>query len=220
MPTAWLIRHGESEANAGLPSENPADVPLTDRGFTQSAAVAERFDFSPTLIVTSPYLRTAQTAQKTIARFPHTPQQEWPVQEFTFLAPARCAHTTLAERRPMVEEYWERGERDYIDGEGAESFADLLDRVWRLKDRVQQCDDNAFLAIFSHAQFLRAVIWALFFMPTKDACLDSMLKFRRFFQAVDIPNCGIIEWQLQANGEMSISSVRSAHLSSSVCPET
>ena len=213
MPTVWLIRHGESEANAGLRSENPADVPLTPKGFSQSAAVAAHFEQQPALIVTSPYLRTSQTAQKTITRFPDIPQQEWSVQEYTYLAPARCYQTTLAERRPMVEEYWERAEPDYVDGEGAESFADLLDRVWQLQDRVGQYQEADLLAVFSHAQFIRAVIWSLFFMPSKDECLAHMAKFRRFFQAVDIPNCGIVEWQMRSNSEMLISPVLTSHLS-------
>lgn len=37
MKTITLVRHGESEANAGLPSSDPALIPLTATGIAQAA---------------------------------------------------------------------------------------------------------------------------------------------------------------------------------------
>ena len=37
MKTITLVRHGESEANAGLPSHDPALIPLTAKGALQTA---------------------------------------------------------------------------------------------------------------------------------------------------------------------------------------
>ena len=191
-------------------------MPLTPKGLRQSTAIAQRFERPPVLIVTSPYLRTAQTARQTIERFPDTARTEWPVHEYTYLAPARCYQTTLAERQPMVEEYWQRSDPHYVDGEGAESFAQLVDRAWQLKERFQQCADPAFLAIFSHAQFMRAVIWALFYRQSQEQCLAQMKKFRLFCNAIDILNGAIVEWQCKPNGEIWMSPVLTAHLASGV----
>ncbi|MFC4051711.1 histidine phosphatase family protein [Actinomadura syzygii] len=82
----WLIltRHGESTGNvayeavlgtdaeeAGIP-ERDADVPLSDTGRAQAAALGRRLaalppDERPTLVVASPYLRALDTAKIALA---------------------------------------------------------------------------------------------------------------------------------------------------------
>jgi broad specificity phosphatase PhoE len=87
MKEVWLIRHGESEANAGLASSDPALIPLTEKGYQQAVKVSTVISMIPSLIVFSPYLRTQQTAQPTMQLFPQAECQEWNIQEFTFLSP-------------------------------------------------------------------------------------------------------------------------------------
>ena len=41
MVRVWLIRHGQSESNAGLPSLDWRNIPLTDLGRQQAERVAE-----------------------------------------------------------------------------------------------------------------------------------------------------------------------------------
>jgi broad specificity phosphatase PhoE len=74
----WLIRHGESTANVARRKaelENSLtidfigremDIPLSEVGVEQSVALGRWFKFQPakpTVIFTSPYLRTAETAR-------------------------------------------------------------------------------------------------------------------------------------------------------------
>lgn len=49
--------------------------------------------------------------------------------EFTYLAPTICRNITASERLLRVNEYWENGDPDYVDG--AESIKVLVDRVKR-----------------------------------------------------------------------------------------
>ena len=70
MIRVFLIRHGESESNAGLASAGPGSAPLTADGHQQAEQIARVLADVPALIVTSPYLRARQTAQPTIRRFP------------------------------------------------------------------------------------------------------------------------------------------------------
>src|SRR4051812_43055625 len=63
MTEIWLIRHGESESNAGLPTSDTAKIALTPRGFAQAECIVAAFTRPPSLIVTSPYLRAIQSAQ-------------------------------------------------------------------------------------------------------------------------------------------------------------
>ncbi|RZK44363.1 MAG: hypothetical protein EOO59_21950, partial [Hymenobacter sp.] len=60
-----FIRHGQSTGNAGVPSPDLALIELTDLGWQQARAVAAGWAEAPTLLVTSPYLRTQQTAAPT-----------------------------------------------------------------------------------------------------------------------------------------------------------
>lgn len=150
----WLIRHGESAANAGAVTNDPAAIPLTDTGTGQARSIAVSVSRRPDLIVVSPYLRTRQTAEPTIARFPDVPVETWPVQEFTYLSPNRCVGTTAA-RRPLVEDYWQRCDPAYVDGPGAEAFSALLERVRLMRHRLSEAAAG-FVLVFTHGQVMQA----------------------------------------------------------------
>src|SRR5512141_1047072 len=98
MKEVWLIRHGESEANAGLVTSMPELIPLTEKGHRQAVKVSTIILATPALIVFSPYLRTQQTARPTLERFPQVECQEWNIQEFSFLSTTLCQNTTRLER--------------------------------------------------------------------------------------------------------------------------
>lgn len=102
MIRVFLIRHGQSESNAGLRSADPGSAPLTPDGHRQARQIARVLADVPALIVTSPYLRARQTAQPTISRFPQAACQEWPVQEFTYLGDLHGRTSTAAERQPCA----------------------------------------------------------------------------------------------------------------------
>ncbi len=101
MPTVWLIRHAESPANAGLPTDDLATIALAARGQAQAGAIGAGFPTTPDLIVTSPCARTVTTAVPLQRRFPTVPHAEWPVHKFTYLAPARCVGTPLNADDPL-----------------------------------------------------------------------------------------------------------------------
>mgnify|MGYP002653971246 CR=1 FL=1 len=65
---AVFIRHGQSTGNAGVPCHDLASIELTELGWRQAREVARAWTETPSLIVTSPYLRARQTAEATIQR--------------------------------------------------------------------------------------------------------------------------------------------------------
>jgi len=77
----WLIRHGESAANAGAVTTDPATIPLTEAGRDQARSIATTITRKPDLIVVSFYLRTQQTAEPSMRRFPDVLVETWPMQE-------------------------------------------------------------------------------------------------------------------------------------------
>jgi broad specificity phosphatase PhoE len=186
----WLIRHGESAANAGAVTADPASIALTEKGWAQAQAVSAAFETAPDLIVVSPFLRTRQTAQATMARFPDVPVEQWAIQEFTYLAPASCAHSSVAQRKPRVAAYWERCDPDYVDGPGAESFSALLERAARMLEKLQS-PSAGFTAVFAHGQIIQAALMLL------DAQSDDPRALMRCFRAAElaspIGNGGIVK---------------------------
>ena len=139
MIRVFLIRHGESESNAGLPSADPGSAPLTPDGHRQARQIARVLADVPALIVTSPYLRARQTAQPTITRFPGAACQEWPVQEFTYLAPLHGRTSTATERQPYIRAYWDQADPGHASP-GAESFTGLISRTADFLDRLSARD--------------------------------------------------------------------------------
>ncbi|MBK5417745.1 histidine phosphatase family protein [Pseudomonas sp. TH31] len=176
-----FVRHGESAANAGNASSDPALIPLTERGLAQAQAVAESFEADPDLIVMSPFERAQDTALPTIQRFPECAVEIWPVEEFTYLAPARCANTTASERKPWVEAYWNSADPDFEDGPGTESFSHLIQRARSVLRRLHGMTGT--VVIFGHGQFMQAVRWLVVTSPER---IDS--EAMRSFRAYDLAN--------------------------------
>jgi broad specificity phosphatase PhoE len=154
---AVFIRHGHSTANAGVPSDDLALIELTELGRRQAADIAAAWTECPSLIVTSPYVRTRQTAEPTIKRFQGVPVEIWPIQEFTYLEPSRWNGTLKADRLPHIVRYWEQADPGYCDGAGAESFAMLLRRAAVALERLQKLPEGDLVYAFSHGQFIQAV---------------------------------------------------------------
>ena len=184
----WLIRHGQSTANAGAATENHITIPLSIDGQEQAKRISLSFQETPTLIINSPFLRTQQTAEPTIKRFFNVRREVWNVEEFTYLSPETCIGTTAAERKERVNQYWERLDPEYIDGQGAESFTMLLFRAQTAIERLSQIK-SGFIVMFTHAQFMRA-IWVLNNSKGDDA--KSLMS--RFRELLRFENCEIIKW--------------------------
>ncbi len=195
--TVVLIRHGESQANAGFVTAHPATISLTERGWAQAAQVAARWSAPPALIITSAYLRTQQTAQPTCERFPQVPCVIWPIHEFTYLDIERSANTSAAQRQPLVAAYWQRCDPAYIDGAGAESFASLAQRAEQTLLQLQQ--HSGTLAVFTHGQFMQMLLWRIA-NPASPPTPASMRAWRDQARAAPLPNIATIRLRYAASG--------------------
>jgi broad specificity phosphatase PhoE len=174
--TTWLIRHGQSYSNAGAPASlDHGEVALTPLGVRQAEAVAARIDRCPDLLVVSPYLRAAASAEPIRLRWPAAKLEVWPIQELTYLSPALCAGTTVDTRRPMVEDYWERSDPFYRHGPDAETFVEFMRRIGSFRERLIARPGD-FAAIVGHGQFFRAFLEGL---DGWEPTAASMQRFRR-----------------------------------------
>ncbi len=200
--TVLWVRHGESEANAGLATPDAWTTPLTPEGHRQSLAVAAAIRQRPRLVVHSSMTRARQTAEPTLARWPVLGAEEWPVQEFTFLSGARYSHTTQAERQEGVRSYWERLDPHFVDGPGAESFAAFMGRVdatlARLA-RVEQRPTDGPVVVFTHGRFIRGVLMRTR-EPVQTPVEVLMRRAHEMMTAVSIPNAVILPMRRDGHG--------------------
>lgn len=199
-----FVRHGESTGNAGVPCFDLSKLELTALGYAQAAQVAQDWQQAPALIALYPYLRTHQTAQATIERFPSVPTRVLPMEEFTYLEPSRWNGTSRSSRLPHIEAYWAQANPDYQDGPGAESFATLLQRVAHTLQALAQLPAGARVYAFSHGQFMQAVRVALLY-PQWTA-QQQMAHFWPFNTAHPILNTDKLEVTLH-DGRWSTPSV-------------
>ena len=185
---AVFVRHGQSTGNAGLPCHDLASIELTELGWAQARQVAGDWEERPSMIVTSPYLRTQQTAAPTIERFPDVPVEVWPIEEFTYLQPSRWNGTRSAERMPHLERYWTEADPAYCDGEGAESFGALLRRAEAALARLTSLPSSGPAYVFGHGQFIQAVRAVV-----SEPELDDRGKMLRFWRKGEPPAIGNAE---------------------------
>jgi broad specificity phosphatase PhoE len=211
----FLIRHGESESNTGLPSAGPGSAPLTAAGHQQAERIARILADAPALIVTSPYLRARQTAQPTISRFPATACQQWPVHEFTYVGDLLGRASTAREREPHARAYWDRAD-PHAASPGAESFTGLLSRTIDFLSRLSTQESGP-VVVFTHGLFMRAVAWSLLTgITTPDQ--DQMRSFRNFANRYLIPNAGVVELRHADNGAPALLGGSTIHLPAALAP--
>lgn len=196
MSELWLIRHGQSVSNAGLVTGHPSQSALTGLGCRQADLTAQALACAPDRMVVSSYCRAVDTARPAMKRFPHAPVSTEAVQEFTYLSPGSYQGTTREMRRPLITDYWARCDPLYRQGEGAETFAEL---VLRVEDFFVRHIDGprvppGLTLLYSHGQFIRAVLLRFFGGIGASFADDprAMARFRGFRESFAVQNASIL----------------------------
>lgn len=197
MPIIRCVRHGQSASNAGLVTEYPDTIPLTELGHRQAECVSALFPTPPSLVVFSAFDRAAQTASPLCHRYVEVPVAVWPIQEFTYLAPFRYAGTRREDRVPAVVDYWRRLDPDFRDGEGAETFGEYWARVECFLARCREL--RGLVVVVSHGQFLRGVMLRVL-CGAMDVD-EAMARFKAFRLAIPLPNAAMVTLHLSARGD-------------------
>ena len=185
----WLVRHGQSVANAGGITADYDNIPLTELGKHQAEAFTATCTEAPDWMGLSPYLRARETAAPLLARFPNVPTIELDVHEFTYLATGRCDGMDSAARQPLVDAYWSQMNPEYCDGIGAESFVELCVRAEAFLNWAS--GQAGFGVVFTHEQFIRAVLVATMY-PSEKPTVTLMRRFFALRSGMPIPNAAIV----------------------------
>lgn len=209
MKEIWWIRHAESEANAGLATQDDGAISLSPIGFEQAKQIPTLFPAAPDLIITSPFLRTKLTAQPLLDKYPQVTPAEWKLYEFTFLSAQRLGLTTWEQRKPHADAFWERGDPFARDGQDAESFAQFVERV-QLGLALARETPAQSIVIFTHGFVMYLMLWLVL---TNAETLEQipMAGLRQFFLSFRIPNAAAI--RMLDNGErFYVGGVTTEHL--------
>lgn len=148
----YLVRHGRTEANAGLRLQGRLDLPLDDVGRRQAAALGTAIPSIDRLIC-SPLLRARQTAEV----FGMEPEidDRWLEMDYGVMDGVRMAE--------VAAEMWDRWTSDAdFAPEGGESLHELAARVWAACDDLLADARTRHVVVVTHATPIKAgMAWAL-----------------------------------------------------------
>lgn len=204
LRSVFLVRHGESSANAGGVTMPHALIPLTALGRQQAIDLVERLPAAPARVLASPFVRAMDTAKPYAERSEVSIELEPLLQEFDMIDPALIAGLDQAQRRPVADAYWQQADPDKRMGDQAETFREFAGRVSSfLADRLPSLPDGT--VCFGHGIWIGMAAWQLLGLSALDG--DAMRQFRRFQTGLPLAN-GVVyrlaelapgAWVLRAN---------------------
>lgn len=179
-----------------------AAIPLSERGIRQAHRIVEYLPPSPRLVLVSPMIRTAQTAEPYCQRHGVRPGTAESLAEFSAICPTLIADLTGEQRKPYVAQYWADPDPSRRMGPGADTFLEFLKRVREFEQRMADLPDGTI--VFGHGIWFGLLLWTLLGYSAEDA--RGMCRFRRFQLGLPMPNCAVFTltgagraWSVQAN---------------------
>ena len=164
-PTATLLlRHGQTAMSAQKRYAGRSDAPLTDVGVQQAAAAAKRLASSGiAVIMTSPLLRTVQTAQEVAAVTGAAVITDDGFRETDFGAWEGLTFAEVRERWPAELATWLADPE--VAPPGGESFTDVNARVTAALHRVLAARQGQTVLIVSHVTPIKTLVAAALLAP-------------------------------------------------------
>ncbi len=206
-PTIYLIRHGQSQANAGgITLENPL-VPLTGLGELQARAVADLLPRTAAAIWSSPFKRALDTAAPYCVRLGQSPATHDDLREFETVDTLQMRGAPSAEREAVVARYWLESSPNLRTGPGAETFREFHDRVARVRAQFLPALADG-TVIFGHGMWMAMLFWQIWGFDQVDHV--GMTLFRRFQLGFPTPNTAVYGVTRAAPGSWAVRADESA----------
>ncbi len=159
-----LLRHGQTPMSVQKRYAGRSDVPLTDAGVQQAAASAKRLASAGLgVIVTSPLLRTVQTAQEVAAVTGAAVVTDDGFRETDFGAWEGLTFAEVRERWPAELAAWLADPE--VAPPGGESFTDVSARVTAALHRVLAARAGQRVLIVSHVTPIKTLVAAALLAP-------------------------------------------------------
>ncbi len=159
-----LLRHGQTPMSVQKRYAGRTDAPLTEVGVQQAAAAAKRLASAGLgVIVTSPLLRTVQTAQEVAAVTGAAVVTDDGFRETDFGAWEGLTFAEVRERWPAEISAWLADPE--VAPPGGESFTDVSARVTAALDRVLAARAGQTVLIVSHVTPIKTLVAAALLAP-------------------------------------------------------
>lgn len=207
MKKIYLIRHAESESNAGLIIRPNPQINITDLGNTQALALSDWLLSNvetPKQIFVSNYIRTQQTAKPYLEKLNYQAKIIDDLYEFNYLDFERIKELNFDDLLKTANEYWQKGEIDWQDGETTDSYAQFVQRVKNVRKFFDNLEDGCYV-VFTHAMWLGMLMWQL--LHHDSGRVENMQEFRAFELSIRPKNCEV--FLLNIDNYQSIGKVRS-----------
>lgn len=194
-PDIILARHAHSEGNAGNRTSGFAEISLTPNGHRQAQTLAreiiERFGADNIArIITTPYLRTQQTARPLVERTGLEPLTMPNMREITYLQPAKADGTTYGERTELRNAFWAAARLDpgYVDeGEyGVDSAQSFVGRVHdSLGELASSVSEIPGLQVVYAHEFPISTVLNIANGKSDEDIIASMVKYQKAVPAIE-----------------------------------
>jgi broad specificity phosphatase PhoE len=203
----WLVRHGQSAGNVARDAaeaaarlridiaERDVDVPLSELGIRQSQALAGWFaampaDAQPNVVLYSPYVRAAQTADILMQRLDRDElvavRADERLREKEFGLLDRLTVRGIAEHYPDLYEQRRHVGKFYFRPPGGESWCDVILRLRSVLDTLTRDYCRERVLIVGHQVIVNCFRYLL----------ERMDEARILEQdrAGDVPNCSVTSY--------------------------
>lgn len=158
----WLCRHGETAGQSSIRYHGSNDVPLSDLGRAQIAALVPVLrGLSPARIVCSPLSRARESAAILTAAcaFEAPVEVDERLREISF---GECEGLTAEEIGARFPEFWERHRAGTVDAfPGGESRAAFRERVAAAARELAVGGDDQDVLVVAHRGTVRSTLLAL-----------------------------------------------------------
>lgn len=192
MKKIYLIRHAQSESNAGQTVRPNHQINITDVGKTQAQELADWLSANVTEPVTeifvSQYLRTHQTAQPYLQSTKRTATVIDELHEFNFLDFDTIKDLSFDDIRVIADDFWQQHSA-HRASEVTDSFEHFVARVQKVRAYFDALPDGTYL-VFTHGMWIGMLIWQMLLGDSPR--LYNMKKFREFELATRPKNCEVL----------------------------
>ena len=213
--TLWIVRHGQSAGNvardaaesSGLPSIDLSwrdiDVPLSELGERQSAALGEWFarqpvSEQPEVVLSSPYVRAAQTARLVVEHSGMrccTMRLDERMREKEFGILDRLTKFGIQQKYPELDEQRTHVGKFYFRPPGGESWCDVILRLRSLQEMITREYAGRRVLVVAHQVIVNCMRYLIEQIDEK-----TILDIDR---QGDVPNCSVTTYRSHAPEEQA-----------------
>ncbi|MFW2176751.1 MULTISPECIES: histidine phosphatase family protein [unclassified Moraxella] len=187
----YLIRHAQSESNAGKLVRPNHEINITELGQTQANELAEwlqsHINEPIADIFISQYVRTHQTAKPFLDKVGRSATMIDDLHEINYLDFERIKDLSFDEIRKLADEFWQKSP-SHQDSDVTDSFEQFVQRVKNVRAFFDGLPDGTYV-VFTHGMWIGMLMWQV--LLGNSPRVMNMQRFREFELVVRPKNCEV-----------------------------